>query len=175
MTWHKITSPGTSTADKFFGDVTNKINGMFNGEDISDSVSIHNNVGWDFQGAKVGQKEAMEVAVSDETTDLTAGTKKITKRMPYRMLVTSVKASVGTAPVGTPLIIDVNKNGTSILDKKIYIDSNEETTVTASTTPVLASGQSTLADDDEITIDIDQIGSTTAGKGAKVYLIGYQT
>ena len=34
---------------------------------------------------------------------------------------------------------------------------------------------SSLADDSEITIDIDQIGSSTAGAGLKVYLIGKRT
>lgn len=174
MTWATITGAGTTTATKFFGDVMNKINNMLNGDDVSDSVTINTAVSWDFQGAKIGQREAMEIAISDETSDLTSGTTKITKRMPYRMLITSAKASVTNAPVGTALIIDVNRNGTSIFSKKLYIDSNEETTATASTTSVLASGQSTLQDDDVITIDIDQIGSTTAGVGAKVYLIGYQ-
>ena len=32
-----------------------------------------------------------------------------------------------------------------------------------------------LADDAEMTIDIDQVGSGTAGAGLKVTLIGYQT
>ena len=32
-----------------------------------------------------------------------------------------------------------------------------------------------LADNALITIDIDQVGSSTAGAGLKVYLIGYAT
>jgi hypothetical protein len=33
-------------------------------------------------------------------------------------------------------------------------------------------GLTALTDDAEITIDIDQVGSTVAGTGLKVYLIG---
>jgi hypothetical protein len=32
-----------------------------------------------------------------------------------------------------------------------------------------------LADDAEMTIDFDQVGSTIAGKGVKVILIGHRT
>ena len=49
MTWATITGAGTSTAVKFFGDVMNKINNMFNGVDITDTVTIHTNVTWSFQ------------------------------------------------------------------------------------------------------------------------------
>ena len=109
-------------------------------------------------------------AVSDETTALTAGASKLTFRMPYAMTVTSVRASVGTAPTGSTLIVDINKNGTSILSTKLSIDANEKTSTTAAVTTVIS--DSSLTDDAEITIDIDQIGSTIAGAGLKVILIG---
>lgn len=46
MTWATISGPGTTTATKFHGDVMNKINNMFGGVDVTDSVSIHASVGW---------------------------------------------------------------------------------------------------------------------------------
>lgn len=110
------------------------------------------------------------VAASDETTNLTTGTAKVTFRMPFAMTVTGVRASVNTAPTGSALVVDINDGGTSILSTKLSIDAGEKTSQTAATPPVIS--DSALADDAEITIDIDQIGSTVAGKGLKVWIIG---
>jgi len=110
------------------------------------------------------------IACSDETSNLTTGTAKVTFRMPYAMTLTSVRASVNTAPTGSTLIVDLNEGGTSVLSTKLSIDASEKTSTTAATAAVIS--DSALADDAEITIDIDQIGSTVAGKGLKVWLIG---
>lgn len=114
--------------------------------------------------------ETIIVAISDQTTDLTTGTAKETFRMPYAFTVTEVRASVTTAPVGSTIQVDINESGTSILSTVISIDASEKTSETAATAPVIS--DSSLADDAEITIDIDQVGSSTAGAGLKVYLIG---
>lgn len=112
------------------------------------------------------------VACSDETTALTTGTAKVTFRMPYAMELTEPpRASVTTAPTGSVLTVDINASGSSILSTKITIDAGEKTSTTAATPPVLS--DTTLADDEEITIDIDTVGSSTAGMGLKVALIGY--
>jgi hypothetical protein len=66
----------------------------------------------------------------------------------------------------------VNQNGSSIFSTRLSIDSNEKTSTTAVTPAVIAS--SNLIDDSEITVDIDQIGSTTAGVGLKLMLKGYR-
>lgn len=110
------------------------------------------------------------VAVSDESTDLTTGTSKLTFRMPYKMNLTGIRASVNTAPVGSTIIVDVNESGSTILSTKLSIDASEKTSTTATSAAVIS--DSTLADDAEITIDIDQVGSTTAGKGLKITFIG---
>lgn len=110
------------------------------------------------------------VACSDETTALTTGTAKVTLRMPYAMTLTAVRASVTTAPTGSTLIVDINEAGSSVLSTKLSIDATEKTSTTAATAAVIS--DSALADDAEITIDIDQIGSTIAGTGLKVWLIG---
>jgi len=109
-------------------------------------------------------------AVSDEETALTTGTTKITLRMPHAMTLTEARASVTTAPTGTSLIVDINKNGTSVLSTKLTIDATEKTSTTAATPAVIS--DSALADDAEITVDIDAVGSTIAGAGLKVTLIG---
>lgn len=112
----------------------------------------------------------MGVACSDETTALTTGTAKVTFRAPCAITLTEVRASVTTAPVGSAIIVDVNEGGASILSTKISIDASEKTSTTADAAPVISG--SGIADDAEITVDIDQVGSTTAGAGLKVWLIG---
>jgi hypothetical protein len=110
------------------------------------------------------------VAASDETTALTTGTAKITFRMPRAVTLTSVRASLTTAQAsGSIFTVDINEAGTSILSTKLTIDNTEKTSTTAATPPVIS--DTALADDAEMTIDIDQIGDGTA-KGLKVTLIG---
>jgi len=110
------------------------------------------------------------LACSDETTALTTGTAKVTFRMPCAMTLTAVRATLTTAPVGSTLIVDINEGGTSILSTKLSIDASEKTSTTAATAAVIS--DSSLADDAEITLDIDQVGSSTAGAGLKIWLIG---
>ena len=111
------------------------------------------------------------IAVSDETTALTTGTAKGTFRMPYAMTVTDVRATVTSAPTGSNIIVDINDGNTSIMTtNKLSIDATEKTSTTAATAPGVT--DTALADDAEITIDIDQIGSTIAGAGLKIWIIG---
>ena len=113
------------------------------------------------------------VACSDETTALTAGTAKVTFRMPYAFTVTAVRASLTTAQTsGNIFTVDINETGTTILSTKLTIDNTEKTSTTAVTPPVVS--DTTLADDALMTVDIDQIGDGTA-KGLKVTLLGYKT
>jgi hypothetical protein len=121
----------------------------------------------------VDQKtEAFIIACSDETTNITAGTAKVKFRMPYAFVVTAVRASLSTAQAaGSIFTVDINEAGTSILSTKLTIDNTELTSTTAATPPVIS--DTSLADDAEISIDIDQIG-TAAAKGLKVTIIGYK-
>jgi hypothetical protein len=117
--------------------------------------------------------EAIGVACSDETTDITAGTAKVTFRMPYAFTLTGVRASLSTAqPSGSIFTVDINEAGTSILSTKLTIDNTELTSTTAATAPVIS--DTSLADDAQITVDVDQIGDTGA-RGLKVWLIGRRT
>jgi hypothetical protein len=112
----------------------------------------------------------IQLAASDETTALTAGTAKVTFRMPYAMTVTEVRASLTTAQAsGSIFTVDINEAGTSILSTKLTIDNTEKTSTTAATPAVIS--DTALADDAEITIDIDQIGNGTA-TGLKITIIG---
>lgn len=147
-----ITLEALGTGDIVFK--TNNVNRLF----ISDT------------GVFKGLPEAIQLACSDETTALTTGVKKITFRMPFAMDVTDVRASLTTTQAsGSIFTVDINESGTSILSTKLTIDNTETTSVTAATPAVIS--DTTLADDAEITIDIDQIGDGTA-KGLKVTIIG---
>lgn len=115
--------------------------------------------------------KVVQLAVSDETTALTTGTGKITFRMPYGMTLTEVRASLTTAQTsGSILTVNVRENGSQIFTTKLTIDNTEKTSVTATTPAVLQ--DTSLGDDSEITVDIDQLGDGTA-KGLKITLIGY--
>jgi len=109
-----------------------------------------------------------EYALSDETTDLAVGTKKLTFRLPFGLTPIDMRISVGTAPTGSNIIVDVNVNGATKLNTKLSIDAGEKTSVTA-TSPVDIN-ISYWQDDYEVTVDIDQVGSSIKGAGLKFKL-----
>ena len=115
--------------------------------------------------------ESMIIAVGDETTSITTGTAKVTFRIPYAFTLTSVRASLTTASSSGIPTVDINEGGVSILSTKLTIDASEKTSTTAATAAVIS--DTSLADDAEITIDIDVAG--TGAAGLKVYLIGRRT
>lgn len=112
------------------------------------------------------------IAASDETTAITTGTAKVTFRMPHAMKLTAVRATLTTAQAsGSIFTVDINESGTTVLSTKLTIDNTEKTSTTAATAAVIS--DSDLADDAEITIDVDQIG-TSGATGLKIWLIGYR-
>ena len=124
-------------------------------------------------GHRHGREElpvAICIACSSEAGALPAGTGKVTFRMPFAMSVTEVRASLVTAQTsGSIFTVDINEAGTSILSTKLTIDNTEKTSTTAATPPVIS--DASLADDAEMSVDVDQIGDGTA-KGLKVWIIG---
>lgn len=125
---------------------------------------------WDSTAWLPVAKDVIAIAVSDETTALTTGTAKVTFRMPYAFRVLAVRASVTTAPTDANIVVDINESGVSILSTELEIDATEKTSTTAATAAVIS--DAAIADDAEMTIDIDQVGSTIPGAGLKVYIIG---
>jgi len=115
--------------------------------------------------------EVIAITGSDLTSDLIAGANKGYIQMKYAMEITGVSASVLTAPTGATLLtVDINEDGSTILSTKLTFDSGETTTTTATTPAVIS--DTTIAVDSFITIDIDTVGNTNAGKGLIVYLEG---
>lgn len=126
--------------------------------------------GTDARLVSYSQPFFLAVAASDESTALTTGTAKVTFRMPARVWLTEVRASLVTAQAsGSIFTVDINEGGTTILSTKLTVDNTEKTSTTAATPAVIS--DAAIADDAEITIDIDQVGDGTAA-GLKVTFIG---
>ncbi|MGH8037088.1 MAG: hypothetical protein ACREPD_05035 [Stenotrophomonas sp.] len=113
-------------------------------------------------------------------TNITTGTTKASMVLPFGIVLSPVAqrgiyASVSEAqPSGTPLTVDVKRNGTSILNIKLTFDNGERSTITAALPPTLVAGGDILAAGDEITVDVQQVG-TAGAKGLKVYLVGQRS
>lgn len=123
--------------------------------------------------AWVANTQSIIIACGDETTAITSGTAKVVFRMPYAFTLTAVRASLGAAQTsGSIFTVDINEAGSSMLSTKLTIDNTEKTSTTAATAAVIS--DTAIADDAEISIDVDQVGSGDAA-GLKVALIGYRT
>jgi hypothetical protein len=121
----------------------------------------------------VGSPIEFVIACSDETTALTSGVAKVTFRAPVAFRLTDVSASVTAAPTGSPLIVDINQGGNSVLTSpKLNINAGTLSSRASSSPPSIIADYRDIGQEGQITIDIDQVGSTVAGKGLKVVLIG---
>ena len=112
------------------------------------------------------------VSLTAEDGDATVADDLAQIRMPFAFELTAVRAFCNTAPTGATLTFDIEEAGSTILSTLLTIDATEKTSTTAATPPVIS--DSTLADDAIISFNCDQIGSSTAGAGIKLVLIGYQ-
>lgn len=115
----------------------------------------------------------MVITIGDETSAITAGAAKYTFRMPFGMVLDAPpRISLSTAQgAGTTFEVDINGALGSIFSTRLTIDNTEKTSSTASVPAALAAVPTVLAEDEEVTIDVDAIGDGTA-KGLKVYFIG---
>lgn len=119
---------------------------------------------------KLGGLECLEYALSDETTNITTGTAKLTARTPYPFHVVEVRSSVSATSSSGLVTVDIKEAGTTILSTALSIDASEKTSTTAATPAVISDAD--LADDAEMTFDVTAAG--TGAKGLKVKLIGYR-
>lgn len=137
-----------------------------NGEVLGDGVAGAG----DFSSYLTSTLESVILAVTGETADVSEGSGLVTFRMPYPMTLTEVRASVVTAPTGDEIDVDILEGGASVLSTALTIDAGELTSTTAATPAVISDPN--LADDAQITIDVNGVGSGTVGAGLKVYLNG---
>ena len=111
----------------------------------------------------------INVPPADESTALTTGTDKYTFVAPFDLTLVDISAFVTVAPTGDDLVFDVNLDGTTVMTTdKVTIDAGTDDSKDAATQPALTTTAVTARQ--EIAIDIDQIGSGTAGAGAKIYI-----
>jgi hypothetical protein len=92
------------------------------------------------------------------TLEVTTGASKFPAL--FDMALVGVRAAVGTAPTGADLIVDVNKNGTTVYttqaNRPTISDGSTSSTETVPDVTAVAAG-------DLLSVDIDQIGSSAAG------------
>lgn len=83
-------------------------------------------------------------------------------------------ATVGTAPTGASLIVDILKNGTTV-----YTSGTNRPTISASAnmsaSTIVAPAVTALASGDYLTANISQVGSTIAGSDLVIVVYGYRT
>lgn len=121
----------------------------------------------------IAKTQSIVFACSDRTTPITAGTNKFSFPMPYGFTLTEVKAYLTTAQAsGALFTIDINEGGSSILSTKLTLDNTERFSTTASTPAVIS--DTSLANNAEIIIDIDQVGSGEAA-GLILTFVGIKT
>ncbi len=103
------------------------------------------------------------------TLATTTGTFRIYNDTGSTLTIKAVRASVGTAPTGASVIVDVNKDGTTIFTTQ----SNRPTIAASGNTSgkVTNMDVTTIADGSYFTVDIDQVGSTVAGSDLVVQIL----
>lgn len=87
---------------------------------------------------------------------------------PGNWTISSVTGIINTANTGASVLVDVNKNGTTIFGTQ-----SNRLTIPVSTTTVQTSGTASvtsLTGGDVLSVDIDQVGSTIAGADLSVQI-----
>lgn len=164
-----LNSLGAKTIKKAAGGITTDLadNDIWAGQWVD---LVYDGTNMQMQSTLGARPVEFGVALSDETTDITTGTAVVTMRAPYAFTLTSVRASVNTVSSSGIPTVDINETGTTVLSTKLTIDASELTSVTAAAAAVIS--DSAIADDAELTFDIDVAG--TGAKGLKVWLYGYR-
>jgi hypothetical protein len=122
-------------------------------------------------GSTHGIAEHMIIALTDESSSLlTTGNSKVVFRAPFAMYLPQIpRASVSQSSSSGVVTVDINEAGTSILSTKLTIDATEKTSVTAATAAVLSDRN--IADDAEITLDVDTAGTGVRGLKVTLYYV----
>ena len=114
------------------------------------------------------------LSVGDPSTAMSTGNNKAKFHVPAGlngMDLVEVHAEVSTAPAGSTADIQLSRNGSAdMLSTKITIDASETGSDTAATAAVINTSNDNVSTNDTIQIDIDQVGSSTAGSGLVVTL-----
>lgn len=112
--------------------------------------------------------ETEHVAVFSVAGTLSQGSGVGRFRFPFNATILGATAAINTAPTGQSVILDVNKNGTTI-----FTTQGNRPTITAganATTTEPAPDVTTITAGDYLTVDRDQVGSGVAGADATVFV-----
>ena len=120
-------------------------------------------------GNKVYTENCWIIPVSNRSTDLTGSTSVPVEEFyaPFAVTVTAVKGTVGTAPTGSGIVMDIHEVGTTLMTtNKINIDVSELKSDDATTQPTLT--DTSIASGALLEFFVDSTG--TGAKAAKIYV-----
>jgi hypothetical protein len=117
--------------------------------------------------ADLNQKQQVIFTVDGEL-EVVAGVLKIPNVTGRTLTLSKVYLIVGAAPVDASLIVDVNIDGTTIFTNQAHRPVILTTATTGSSTDL---DVTSWADGSYLTMDVDQIGSTTAGSDLTVVIV----
>jgi len=120
-----------------------------------------------------GYTESLVIPLSDETSDLTTGDGVYTFYLPYDLTIDKMYLSLNTQCAGADVIVDVQKNGTTMFSSSNSYKVAQGTNI--STTQPDFTNNTYFPIGSKMSFNIDQIGSSTAGAGLKVMIHGHRT
>lgn len=124
---------------------------------------------WIISGETAGDAVVEDLATFTRTGDVSVTTGVARFKFPFAATLINVTAAVNTAPTGADIILDIHKNGTTIFTTqanrpRILAGTFQET---VDAVPDVTS----VANDQYLTVDIDQIGSVVAGAELTVFVL----
>lgn len=102
------------------------------------------------------------------TLSVATGTGRLYNATGQSITISKVFLSVGTAPVGASIIVDIHKNGTTIFTTQANRPAISASAYTGYSTSI---DVTTWADGEYLTMDVDQIGSSTPGSDLTAHIV----
>jgi hypothetical protein len=137
------------------------------GDVLNDYLAVAHNTDGSLKASAVLHRQTLAYSDTGSLTTI-VGTMRIYNDTTTAWTILSVRASAGTAPTGASILVDINKNGTTIFTTQ----ANRPTIAAAANTSgkVTNMDVTTVAAGDYLTVDIDQVGSTVSGSDLVVQI-----
>ncbi len=120
-----------------------------------------------------GYTESLVIPLSDETSDLTTGDGVYTFYLPYDLTIDKMYLSLNSQSVGADVIVDVQKNGSTMFQSSNSFKVVQGNNVSTSQPDFTSNTYFPIGS--KMSFNIDQIGSSTAGQGLKVMIHAHRT